>query len=179
MLKWKKEGGFNMWKLKPIDYKILFELMKNAKISDRQLAKILGISQPTVSRKRAFLEKELIDGYTAIPKWEKIGYEIFAITLFKTKSAVGTKERYLVARKRGESYLMSQPSIIMSGACQGMGMDSFTFSFHKSYSDYDEWLRELKLECGDLLDDTQSVLINLCGTGLLKPLRLKYLAEAK
>ncbi len=168
-----------MRKLKPEDYKIIFELMKNAKISDRKLAKILGVSQPTVSRKRAFLEKELIDGYTAIPKWEKLGYEIFAITLFKTKSAVKTKERYLAARKKGESYLMSQPSVIMSGGCLGMGMDSFTLSFHKSYSDYDEWLLKLKLECGDLLDDTQSVLINLLGTELLKPLHLKYLVEAK
>ena len=55
-----------MKKLKLLDYRLLFELMKDAKRSDRQLANILGISQPTVSRKRAFLEKELIDGYTAI-----------------------------------------------------------------------------------------------------------------
>jgi DNA-binding Lrp family transcriptional regulator len=61
-----------MRKLKPEDYRILFELMKNARISDRQLAKMLGISQPTVSRKRAFLEKELFDGYTVFPKWEKL-----------------------------------------------------------------------------------------------------------
>jgi len=173
-----RRGRFNMRKLKPEDYRILFELMKNARISDRKLAKLLGTSQPTVSRKRAYLEKELIDGYTAVPKWEKLGYEIFAVTFFKTKSAVKTKERYLAARKKGESYLMSQPSVIMSGGCQGMGMDSFTLSFHKSYSDYDEWFRKLRLECGDLLDDAQSVLINLLGTELLKPLHLRYLAEA-
>ena len=168
-----------MRKLKPEDYKILFELMKNAKISDRKLAKILGLSQPTVSRKRAFLEKELIDGYTAIPKWEKLGYEIFAITFFKTKSAVRTKERYLAARKKGVEWLMSQPSVIMSGACQGMRMDSFTLSFHKSYSDYDEWFRNFRLTWGDLVDDIQSVLVNLHGKEVIKPLHFKYLSESK
>jgi len=59
-----------MNKLKPLDCKILSELMKDARISDRQMAKILGVSQPTVSRRRVALEREVIDGYTAIPKWE-------------------------------------------------------------------------------------------------------------
>jgi len=164
--------------LKPIDYKILSELMTNAKMSDRQLANILGVSQPTVSRRRASLEKELIDGYTLVPKWENLGYEIFAITFFKTKPAVRTKERYLAARKKGVKFLMGQPNVIMSGGCKGMGMDSFTLSFHGSYSDYDEWFGKLRRECGDLLDDAQSVLVNLRGKEILKPLHLKYLAEA-
>ena len=167
-----------MRKLKPEDYRILFELMKNARISDRKLAKLLGTSQPTVSRKRAFLEKELLEGYTAVPKWEKLGYEIFALTFFKIKSVVATKERYSAVRKKGLDWLMSQPNVIMAGSCRGMGMDAFTLSLHQSYSDYDEWCRKLRLELGDLLDDFQSVLVNLLGTELLKPLHFKYLAEA-
>jgi len=168
-----------MRKLKPEDYKILFELMKNARISDRQLAKMIGVSQPTVSRKRASLEKELIEGYTAIPKWEKLGYEIFAITFFKTKSVVATKERYSAVRKKGLDWLMSQPNVIMAGACRGMGMDAFNLSLHKSYSDYDDWFRDIRLELGDLIDDVQSVLVNLRGKELLKPLHFKYIAETK
>ncbi len=82
-----------MKKLKPLDHRLLFELMRNAKRSDRQLAKLLGVSQPTVSRRRAFVKKELIDGYTAVPKWKKLGYEILAITLVKTKSGLASKEK--------------------------------------------------------------------------------------
>lgn len=167
-----------MTKLKPVDYRIVFELMKNARMSDRQLAKMLGISQPTVSRKRALLEKELIEGYTAVPKWEKLGYEIFAITLFKIKSVVATKERYSAVRKKGLDWLTSQPNVIMAGSCRGMGMDAFNLSLHQSYSDYDEWFRKLRLELGDLMDDVQSVLINLRGKELLKPLHFRYMAEA-
>jgi len=108
-----------------VGYRIVSELMKNARMSDRQLAKMLGISQPTVSRKRAFLEKDPIEGYTAIPKWEKLGYEIFAVKLFKIKSVVATKERYSAVRKKGLDWLMSQPNVIMAGSCRGTGMDAF------------------------------------------------------
>jgi len=164
--------------LKSMDYKLLFELMKDSRRSDRQLAKILDTSQPTVTRKRAFLEKELIDGYTAIPKWEKLGYEILAITLVKIKQVIGTREKYMATRKKGSDWLMKQHNIIMSGACRGMGVDSFMISFHKSYSDYDVFMRDYRLEMGDFIDDAQSILVNLCGKELLKPFHLKYLAEA-
>jgi DNA-binding Lrp family transcriptional regulator len=165
--------------LRAIDYKILFELMKDSKRSDRQLAKVLNVSQPTVTRRRATLEKELIDGYTAIPKWEKMGYEIFAITFFKVKQVIASKEHYADARKRGMEWLMKKHNIIMAGSCRGMGMDSFNLSFHKSYGDYDEWMRNFRLELGDLVEDIQSVLINLGGQEVLKPLNLKYLAETE
>jgi len=166
-----------MKKFKPSANKLLFELMKDAKKSDRELAKVLGVSQPTVSRTRKFLEQELIEGYSAIPKWEKLGYEIFAITFFKIKSSIATKERYPGVRKTGLEWLMSQPNVIMAGSCRGMGMDAFNLSLHKSYSDYDDWFRNIRLELGDLIDDVQSALVNLRGKELLKPLNFKYIAE--
>ena len=72
-----------MKELKPIDYKILFELMKDSHRSDRQLAKSLGVSQPTVTRRRAMLEENFIEGYTVIPKFGQIGFEIAAFTFLK------------------------------------------------------------------------------------------------
>ncbi|UCE96610.1 MAG: AsnC family protein [Candidatus Bathyarchaeota archaeon] len=47
----------NHEKLKKIDYMILFKLTKNSKFSDRKLARKFGVSQPTVTRRRAALEK--------------------------------------------------------------------------------------------------------------------------
>jgi DNA-binding Lrp family transcriptional regulator len=166
-------------KLKPLDYKILFELMKNAKRSDRQLAKLMGVSQPTVSRRRAFVEKELIDGYTTVPKWEKLGYEILAITLIKTKSSLASQEKYVSVRKRGLEWLMKQPNIIMSGGCRGMGVSAFMISVHKNYSDYDEFMYKYRLELADTVEDLQTVIVNLAGREILKPLNLKYLAETE
>lgn len=165
--------------LKPIDYKLLMELLKNSHRSDRQLAKVLDISQPTITRRRNLLEKEIIESYTTIPKWEKLGYEIFAITLVKIKAVIASKERYAKVRKRGVEWLMNQHKVVMAGSCRGMGVDSFMMSFHKSYSDYDEFMRNYRLELGDTIDDIQSILVNLRGKELIKPFDFKYLAEAK
>ena len=88
--------------LKPIDYKILFELMKDSHRSDRQLAKALGVSQPTVTRRRAMLEENFIEGYTVIPKFGQIGFDIAAITFLKSKLKGTTGEEKTQALYKNE-----------------------------------------------------------------------------
>ena len=168
-----------MTKSKDIDFKILFELMKDSKISDRKLAKKVGVSQPTVTRRRARLEKELIDGYTAIPKWGKLGYEILAFTFVKTKQALGLRAKYKAAQERGTKWLMNHANVIMSGGCRGMGVNGFMISVHEGYSDFDNFMAEHKRELGDMFTDVQTVLVNFSGSQILKPLHFKYLAEMK
>jgi len=168
-----------MTKLKDIDFKILFGLMKNSKISDRKLAKKIGVSQPTVTRRRARLEKELIDGYTVIPKWVKMGYEILAFTFVKTIQTLGLRDKYEAAHERGRKWLMNHPNVIMSGGCRGMGVNGFMISVHKSYSDFDSFMAEHKRELGDMFTDVQAVLVNFGGSQILKPLHFKYLGEGK
>ena len=163
--------------LKGMDFKILAELMKNSKISDRNLAKKIGVSQPTITRRRARLEKDVIDGYTMIPKWEKIGYKLLAIILVKSKRLYSTEEKYNVIRKRGFEWLRKHPNVIMGGACEGLGVNSFIMSVHKNYGEYDEFMQKSRLEMGDLVDDVKTLLINLSAKERLKPLHLKYLAE--
>lgn len=177
-----KELGNNelmtiMKKPKEIDYKIISELLKNSKLSDRALAHKLGVSQPTVSRRRVMLEETVIDNYTLVPKWDKIGYEILAVNFVKIKLAIATDEKYQAVRERGMKWLMKQPNIIMAGASRGMGMDAFNISLHKSYADYDQWFRNFRGEWGDLVDDIQSVLVNLRGEEVIKPLNFKYISE--
>jgi len=157
----------------------LSELMKNAKRSDRQLAKVLKSSQPTITRTRAFLEKELIDGYTIIPKWKELGYNILAFTFVKTKQDLRTKELYEGAVKRGTEFLMKHPNILMSGGCRGMGRNGFIISVHKSYSDLDDFLADHKREIGDMCVDIDTILVNLGGNQIHKPLHIKYLAKTK
>ena len=62
--------------MKKIMMRLLLELMKDSKRSDRELAKVLGVSQPTVSRMRSRLVKEgIIREFTVIPNFVKMGYE--------------------------------------------------------------------------------------------------------
>lgn len=166
--------------LKPLERRLLFELVKNSRVSDRQLAKILKVSQPTVTRKRALIEKEYIDTYTALPKWSKIGYDLFVITLVKIKENIASKEKYDIVRKRALSWLASQPNILMSTGCRGAGgMDSFMISIHKNYGDFDKFIHNYKLELGDLIDDAQSLIVNLAGEEVTRTFTLRSLAEAE
>jgi DNA-binding Lrp family transcriptional regulator len=44
--------------MKDVELKLVSELMKNSRRSDRELAKAVGVSQPTVSRLVKRLEKD-------------------------------------------------------------------------------------------------------------------------
>jgi len=124
------------------------------------------------------LEKEVIEGYTAIPKWEKIGYTILSITLIKAMDIFVSKD-YPDIRKQGLKWLADQPNIIMGGACEGMGMNSFIISLHKNFSDHSKFMLKLRLQMGNFIDDVQTILVDLKGTERLKPFHLKYLIKTK
>ena len=168
-----------MTKLKDIDFKILFALMKNSKISDRELAKIVGVSQPTVTRRRARLEKEVIESYTAIPKWDKLGYTILAVTLVKTPFEFASDEKRKDASDKAMGWLAKQTNVIMGSGCRGMGMTGIMISLHKDYSDLDDFLTKHRHHLGDLLEDVQTIVVNLSGNAYYRSLNFKYLAEVK
>ena len=164
---------------KELTKRILFELLKDSKRSDRELAKVLRVSQPTITRRRnRMVEQGVIQGFTIIPDFVKIGYEIMAITLIKATRVFATKD-YTNLRSQGLEWLKNEPAIIMGGACEGMGMNAFILSLHKSYSDYNKFMLKLRLEMGDFIDDLHSILVDLGATKRLKPLHLKYLAEGE
>lgn len=72
-----KSGSKGKQPLKAIELRLVSELMKNSRRSDRELARALGVSQPTVSRMISRLEKEgIIKEYTMIPDFKKLGYNI-------------------------------------------------------------------------------------------------------
>ena len=68
-------------------------MIKNSRVSDRELARLLQVSQPTVTRMRGRLEKEgYIKTYTVIPDFTKMGYQILAFTFSKLRSYPTTEE---------------------------------------------------------------------------------------
>ena len=168
-----------MEKLRTIDYELLWELMKNSRRSDRQLAKALGTSQPTVTRRRANLEKSFIEGYTAIPRWDKIGFELIAFSFVKHKIKYAKPEVREDGFKRVEEWMKRQPNVILAIDGQGMGWDGVCVSFHKSYSDFAEFVRKHNSELSDFLIETQSFIADINSTTIRKPFHLKYLEKVK
>src|SRR5512141_2228620 len=123
-----------MKELKPIDYKILFELMKDSHRSDRQLAKSLGVSQPTVTRRRAMLEENYIEGYTVIPKFGQIGFEMAALTFIKSKLKFKIGDEKAEALKKMKDWYMQQPNVILVLDGRGMGWDAVCISLHENFA---------------------------------------------
>lgn len=161
-----------MKELKPIDYKILFALVKNSRLSDRQLAKIVGASQPTVTRRRGILEKEGLLGYSAIPNLAKLGFEIIAVIFGKRDYRKHPETNLEKARKFAEEH----SNIIFGSAGTGLDADRIAISIHKNYSEYAKFMQELQTEWIDFMD-VRSFIININSKETVRPLSLESLAD--
>jgi DNA-binding Lrp family transcriptional regulator len=63
------------------DIKILSNLLRDSRLSNRQIASKVGVSVGTVIAKIKKMENEgIIKGYSAILDYEKLGYELTVIT---------------------------------------------------------------------------------------------------
>lgn len=156
--------------------RLLKEMLRNSKRSDRELAKILGVSQPTVSRTRAKVEKEYIKTYTVIPDFEKLGYQILAFTFTKMGSYPSAEEVVKIAQRAIE-WTNKHPNVIFAADGEGLGKDVVMISFHKDYSRYSDFMRSYAMDWGEIIDDFNSFLVSLGSGFKLKPLDLKYLAD--
>jgi len=169
-----------MMKLKDIDFKIIFALMKNSKISDRELAKTVGVSQPTVSRRRARLEKEGLLDYTAIPDFRKLGFQIMAFSFSKwTPEALAElldKEDFV---KQVQRFFSRFPNVIFAttGGSGLGGMDSASISVHKDYDDYTKFMKEIKRDWGKNVAAFDSFIFSLGSDDVVRPITFKHIGE--
>ena len=131
--------------LKDLELRVIAELMKNSRRSDRELARVLGTSQPSVTRTRKKLEKEgYVLEYTTIPNFNKIGYHMFALAFFTWKKGLSAKEMEEARRWGLEQSPSVSPNVIVIERGIGLNRDSFMASFHKDYSSYTELMQEMK-----------------------------------
>ena len=149
--------------MKKIEWKLISELMKNSRRSDRELAQAIGVSQPTVSRALKKMEKEgYIKEYTMIPDFHKLGYEILALTFVKLKRGLGVEE-IEKARKTAKERLRPDSSleIVMVDRGTGLGYDGVFLSFHENYTSYLKFKNALERDTHLESSMTESFLISL------------------
>lgn len=99
-----------------IDWKILALLQENARLSNTEIGKTVGLSQPAVTARIQRLEHEgVIEGYTARLNAKRLGREITAIIRVKTtfahlhnclKGLNGVPEVLEMCRVTGEDCLL-------------------------------------------------------------------------
>ncbi len=158
--------------------RLLRELLKNSKSSDREIAKRLGVSQATITRTRTQLNKEgYIKTYTVVPDFVKLGYEIMAFTFSKLKT-YPTKEDIEKIFQRATEWVAKRPNVIFAADGEGLGgKDVMMIYFHKNYSKYADFMRNYALEWGKIVSTFESFIVSLDSGYKEKHFDLKYLAD--
>jgi DNA-binding Lrp family transcriptional regulator len=162
--------------LKDVELRVIRELIRDCRRSDRELAKPAGVSQPTVSRIRPRLEKEGVLDYTAVPNLAKLGFEILAFTFAKLKHPL-TPEDLEKARKDVHGVLNKEnASVILGMSGMGCDADRVLVSFHEHYSAYLSFIRFIKSQSLVEIDGAKNFIVNLLGEKHFLPLNFTGIA---
>ena len=168
--------------MKEVELKLVAELMKNSRRSDRELAKAIGTTQPTVTRTRGRLEKAgIIREYTMIPDFQKLGYHLMAVVFSKLRalSPKELDELYAEARKIEKQ---NQHTFLMVMNGRGLGQDMVSVSFFRNYSEYARYLRTTREEAAQQLkaylnlEEVEGFLINLDENAHYQPITFSRIA---
>ena len=154
-----------------ISIKILQQLLKNSKKSDRELAKVIGVSQATFTRRRKQLERKVIQEYTITPNLFELGFEILAFTFVRIREP---REDFMEKARRS---LTKRPNVIFASGGEGLGMEAVAISVHKDYTSYLSFISEARQEWAGIVLDIESFLVSLKGDFEAKPFSLKPLAD--
>jgi DNA-binding Lrp family transcriptional regulator len=168
--------------MKDTELKLVSELMKNSRRSDRELAKAIGVSQPTVSRLIRKLQKNgVIKEFTAMPDFCKLGFNLMAIIMFKLK-AISPKELQELQKEAHE--LDNQEHrpylLVMDGI--GLRNQLVVISFHKDYNDYSSYIQGVRESASSGMkaymntEDIEGFLIDMNQDSHYQPLTLSRIA---
>ena len=133
-------------RLKDVELRLIAELMKNSRRSDRELAKVLKVSQPTVTRTRGRLEKEgYLREYTVIPDFVKLGFQLVSFILVRLKKDLSAEEIQRARQISLDDMAKRAPDeIVLFNRGMGGGYTAVLVSFHKSYTDYSKLMGRIK-----------------------------------
>jgi DNA-binding Lrp family transcriptional regulator len=147
---------------KDVELRLIAELMRNCHRSDRELARTLGISQPTVTRIRNRLEKEgIVKEYAMIPDFRRLGYNLMGVTFFSLAEPLG-KEGEKELRKTAvevEKQNTFGSLIIVRGL--GMQKDRMFITLYKDYTDYNRTIQLTKQLANVNIESMESFLVDL------------------
>jgi len=143
---------------------LLKELLKNSKRSDRDLAKILGVSQPTLTRMRRRLEKDnYILDYTAIPNMTKLGFEIVAFTFFNIdRFDPKTGDLDTAIGEQAHKWVGHSSKIIFAAGGEGLhGKNCMMVSVHRDFTEYTDFVSDLRGQWTLKIKEMESFLVSL------------------
>jgi DNA-binding Lrp family transcriptional regulator len=163
--------------MKETEFQVFCELMKNSRRSDRQLAKIVGVSQPSVTRARRRLEEQgYIREYTLVPDFEKLGFELMAVTFLRYKEGI-TREEMKEVNEAARKYEKEHPAaFLMAASGRGLGFERIFVTFHKSYPSFVETIRTVQQLPFRAVADIDSFIVPL-GESHYRPFTFSEIAK--
>lgn len=175
LIKQTKQGGII---LKDVELKLFAELLKNSRRSDRELARAIGTSQPTVTRTLRRLEKEgYIREYTIVPNFEKLGFKIMAMTFIKRPKDVSAEELEKLMKLGKEIAEKTGMKSVLALRGLGLGYDVVVVSIHEDYSSFLEMLEGIKQFPHADVSSLQSFLIDLTDEVQYRPFTFSYISK--
>ena len=165
-------------KLSDVEVGVVAELMRNSRRSDREIAKAVGVSQPTVSRTIAKLEKKgVIKEYTMIPDFTKLGYNILGATLLGVQEPASGEKFQEVRKEDTKIEEMVQCATLL--AVHGLGGDKnrLFMNFYESYSDYADVMKLTKQIPNANIDSIESLLVDLSDRTNVRQLSMSTIAK--
>ncbi len=124
---------------------IVKAFMQFPKMSDRKIADIAGVSQPTVTR----IRHRLVDGgflsFLAVPGLSKLGYEIVAMNTVKCSTA------------KDHTALKDKRVVFVCMHAEIQRETAFVVSVHKDYSSYIRLISKFREPCKIILLETSKL----------------------
>jgi DNA-binding Lrp family transcriptional regulator len=122
--------------LKDVERRLLAELLRNSRRSDRELAKVIGTSQPSVTRKRRKLEQAgFIREFTMIPEFTRLGYELMVFSFLKFNCP--STEKLGEERESFQNAVLRLPfEVLLVERGEGLEYECIIISIHKQYQSY-------------------------------------------
>jgi len=139
---------------------VLTELLKDCKTSDQEIARRLKTSRPTIFKIRERLEKKrIIKRYMPIVDFEKLNLNLQSVILYKWRDYSKTKELENTVK-----FIKTLPEVILFIKGEGMGSKTdLIISIHDDLKDYERFIRKLKYEWKDNVENVEVFLSSIEG----------------
>jgi len=164
--------------MKDVELRLVSELMKNSRRSDREIAKAIGVSQPTVSRMIKKLEKEgIIKEYTMIPDFKRLGFQIMALTFFGKQDPAEEEERE--ALRKAVLEMETKTDLANLIVVNGIGLEKgrVAINLFRDYSSYSKGMNVIKSIPHIDADKMESFLVDLNDESNFRTLSMTEIAS--
>ncbi len=134
--------------LKKREKQVLSSLIRYGRKTDKQIAKELGTTQPTVTRIRQKLEASgYIKQYHATPDFRKIGLNIMVITVMQWDDYSDAE-----ALDNFISFIKKNKKVMCSARGNGFaGRTAFFISAHEDMKSYEDFIVDVKTRWGSYI----------------------------